>query len=311
MREVDIDQLASIEDLVCEAKWVEASIHLHEVLKEKGIALPPRSDFPTGIGGLDVGGGVAPSVFIARYGPYVNMPEAWIDKDKGTKTGLRALMHARRQRTHFLHYDAPGIGAAVRVALKGSTPGQRVLDPIAQPEELLRTLEETPKQKAEREINALFQADVETTVLPGDIVTQGTTEMVKARGVNTGETPSKHIRHEDGRRSSEVFHNLRAQIWFAIRYRLEKTYEMYLWVTDQGGSEHPLDECIFLPNCDQLKKELAAPTWHEKTNGKIGIERKEDMKARGVPSPDHADALVLTFVPIPQGSMVVRDRRYF
>ncbi len=311
-REVDIDHLASIEDLVCEAKWVEASINLYEVLKDKGIALPSRQDFKIGIGGFDVGAGVAKSVFIARYGPYINAPEAWVDKDKGTGTGQRALMHARRQRTHFLHYDAPGVGIGVHNALKASTPQQRVLDPIAEPAKaaFLET-DETPSERAKREVNALFQADVESTVLPGDAIKAAGMEVVRARGVNTGDAPTKWVRQDDGRRSSEVYFNLRAEIWFAIRHRLEKTYEMYLWLTDQGGSKHPLDECIFLPNCEQLKKELAAPTWHMKTNGKIGIERKEDMKARGVPSPDHADALALTFVPVPPGPRIVKDGRYF
>lgn len=310
-REVDIDHLASIEDLVCESKWIEASIHIRELLRKKGIKLPERETFKVGIGGLDVGAGVAPSVFIARYGPYVNMPEAWIDKDKGTGTGQRALMHARRQRTQYLHYDAPGVGIGVHNSLKNSTPAQRVLDPVAEPEKALPPTNETPQQQSKREVDALFQSDVEDTVLPADVIKAINAEVVRARGVNTGESPAGWVIQDDGRTSKEWFFNLRAEIWFGIRHRLEKTYEMYLWVTNQGGSEHPLDECIFLPNSEQLKKELAAPTWHVKNTGKIGIERKEDMKNRGVPSPDHADALALTFVPLPPGSRIVKDERYF
>jgi hypothetical protein len=47
-------------------------------------------------------------------------------------------------------------------------------------------------------------------------------------------------------------------------------------------------------NDDQLKAELAGPEYSENAQGVI-LERKEDMKARGLGSPDIADALALTF----------------
>ena len=34
-----------------------------------------------------------------------------------------------------------------------------------------------------------------------------------------------------------------------------------------------------------------------KNSGKIQIESKEALKRRGIPSPDHAEAFVLTFAP--------------
>ena len=47
-------------------------------------------------------------------------------------------------------------------------------------------------------------------------------------------------------------------------------------------------------NDEQLKAELAGPEYSENPQG-IVLERKEDMKARGLGSPDIADALALTF----------------
>ena len=47
-------------------------------------------------------------------------------------------------------------------------------------------------------------------------------------------------------------------------------------------------------NDDQLKAELAGPEFSENPQG-IVLERKEDMRARGLGSPDIADALALTF----------------
>lgn len=51
-------------------------------------------------------------------------------------------------------------------------------------------------------------------------------------------------------------------------------------------------------NDDQLKAELIGPEYSENAQG-IVLERKEDMRARGLASPDIADALALTFaVPV-------------
>ena len=47
-------------------------------------------------------------------------------------------------------------------------------------------------------------------------------------------------------------------------------------------------------NDEELKAELAGPEYSENAQG-IVLERKEDMKARGLGSPDIADALCLTF----------------
>ena len=49
-----------------------------------------------------------------------------------------------------------------------------------------------------------------------------------------------------------------------------------------------------LPNDDELVSELAAPIYKYTSSGKIKIESKEEMKKRGIKSPDRADALALT-----------------
>ena len=53
-----------------------------------------------------------------------------------------------------------------------------------------------------------------------------------------------------------------------------------------------------IPNDEQLKAELIGPEYSENAQGII-LERKEDMRARGLGSPDISDALSLTFaVPV-------------
>ena len=43
----------------------------------------------------------------------------------------------------------------------------------------------------------------------------------------------------------------------------------------------------------RLRAELTAPSYRLTSSGKVQIESKDEMRARGVPSPDLADALLL------------------
>lgn len=56
-----------------------------------------------------------------------------------------------------------------------------------------------------------------------------------------------------------------------------------------------LAECGQVPDDLELRSDLAAPTFHFDTRNRILLEKKEDMKRRGLPSPDCGDALSLTF----------------
>lgn len=49
------------------------------------------------------------------------------------------------------------------------------------------------------------------------------------------------------------------------------------------------------PNDDELASQLGSLRWSLNSKGRIQIESKDDMKARGMPSPDRADALMLAF----------------
>ena len=69
--------------------------------------------------------------------------------------------------------------------------------------------------------------------------------------------------------------NLRAELWFSIKD----------WLAGR--------DCR-IPNDDELVAELASPSYKYTSTGKIKIESKEEMKRRGLKSPDKADALALT-----------------
>jgi phage terminase large subunit len=94
----------------------------------------------------------------------------------------------------------------------------------------------------------------------------------------------------DGRTAHEIFLNRRAEMWWTLRQRFERAYEYKV-----EGKKHPIDELISIPNCSQLIAELSLPLKKHTDRGKIKIESKDDMKRRGVKSPDYADALALAF----------------
>ena len=50
-----------------------------------------------------------------------------------------------------------------------------------------------------------------------------------------------------------------------------------------------------LPQDERLAAELTAPMYGYDAQNAVVLERKRDMKKRGVPSPDVADAFALTF----------------
>jgi hypothetical protein len=69
--------------------------------------------------------------------------------------------------------------------------------------------------------------------------------------------------------------NKRAEMWDACREWLE------------GGG--------VIPNEPAIKSDLISPTYSYDPSNRIKLESKDDMKKRGLPSPDVADALVLTW----------------
>ena len=50
-----------------------------------------------------------------------------------------------------------------------------------------------------------------------------------------------------------------------------------------------------IPDEVALKQDLAAPTYRYDAQGRRALESKDELKARGLPSPDLGDALALTF----------------
>ncbi|WP_422366400.1 hypothetical protein [Pelagibius sp.] len=121
--------------------------------------------------------------------------------------------------------------------------------------------------------------------------------------VNTGVPPSER-EWPDGRTSLEMFGNLKAEVWWLCRTALQRTHEHVAFLEGrEGGVEHPVTDLLALPSgdrdSDELCHQMSLVKWGRNERGKIVIEKKEALARRGISSPDHADALMLTFVDPP------------
>jgi phage terminase large subunit len=106
---------------------------------------------------------------------------------------------------------------------------------------------------------------VDVIGLGSGVVDRLAEQNLPVRGVNVAEAPS----------TKKNYLNLRAELWFAVKD----------WLAQR--------DCR-LPNNDELASELAAPQYKYTSSGKIKIESKDEMRKRGIKSPDRADALALT-----------------
>lgn len=75
----------------------------------------------------------------------------------------------------------------------------------------------------------------------------------------------------------DKFRNCRAELWS----------EMRDWLTQEMAVE--------IPDSDELHGDLCNLGYKYDSSGRLLIESKDELKARGMPSPDTADALALTF----------------
>jgi hypothetical protein len=91
----------------------------------------------------------------------------------------------------------------------------------------------------------------------------------------------------------EHYGNLGSELWGQVRDMLEEN--MSNFILGQPGN-------IEIPDDEKLIAQLTTRKWRMGSNGKIYLERKDDMKKRGLSSPDRADAFVLAFANIEKES---------
>lgn len=102
-----------------------------------------------------------------------------------------------------------------------------------------------------------------------------------ARGINVAEAPAI----DDGK-----YLRLRDELWFKARE----------WFAGRACS---------IPDDEALIGELTGPRYRIESSGKLRVEPKDEMKKRGLASPDRADAFCLTFAGDANSSMSDRSRK--
>ena len=69
-------------------------------------------------------------------------------------------------------------------------------------------------------------------------------------------------------------------------------------------------EKVAIPYDEQLRDDLVGPRYRYTSDDKLKVESKNEMRSRGVPSPDSADALCLTFVSSAMSAMTFALTRW-
>jgi hypothetical protein len=64
-----------------------------------------------------------------------------------------------------------------------------------------------------------------------------------------------------------------------------------------------------LPDSESLHSDLTGPGYSYTSDGRLQLESKDNMKKRGMPSPDEGDAIALCFSE-PGGSPVVHNTNF-
>jgi hypothetical protein len=121
-------------------------------------------------------------------------------------------------------------------------------------------------------ISAIESEKPDATVVDGDGLEAGVVDQLRHRGFGTG-LPEFH----GGARAfdADAYFNRRAECWGL----------MAAWL--KAGAQ--------IPDDPELAADLTSPQYGYSSKSQVQLERKEDMKARGLASPDCGDVLAMSF----------------
>lgn len=128
-------------------------------------------------------------------------------------------------------------------------------------------------QVAERVIEFIKSEKPDAVIVDGDGLGAGVVDQIKERGYD-----SRLFEFHGGMKAMDhnAYYNKRAEVWGLMRE----------WL--RNGAE--------IPDDPELASDLTSPEYSNRgDSGVIQLEKKEDMKKRGLASPDCADALAMTF----------------
>jgi hypothetical protein len=208
-------------------------------------------------GALDVADeGIDKNAFAGGHGCSLEYLDEWSGKGDdiyGTVERTHALCGELQY--HAYRYDADGLGAGVRGDARKVN------------EASTRTVEASPFRGSAAVVNP--DKPIPTAV------------------------PDEEQRDKMERTNADMFANYKAQAWWDLRVRFQRTYRAVV-----EGHQYPADELINLsPHIPKLKElcvELSQPTYYLNGAGKVLIDKSPD----GTKSPNLADAVMILFAPI-------------
>lgn len=217
-------------------------------------------------GALDIGDTGDKTAFCVAHGILVESVEAWSGEASDTFASVqRAFRLCDDNGIRLFYYDADGMGALVR-------GDARVINEQ-------RTRELAIEVLPFRGSGAVFEPD---KPIPTAVA-------------------SKAGRDRNERLNKDYFLNAKAQAWWSLRLRFQRT-----WRAVKAGSieGYDPDDLISLdpdmPELQAVTRELSQPTYDENGAGKLFVDKAPD----GTRSPNHADAVMIRFAPRSRGSFL-------
>lgn len=135
-------------------------------------------------------------------------------------------------------------------------------------------VKEDTMQTAGRVVNAIQTFKPEVTQI--DVIGVGAGVFDRLKELGHTVEPFNSSEKPENEEALERFANVRAEAYWGLRERI-------------------INDEIDIPDDEELVGELANLKYKFTSSGKLQIESKEDMKKRGVKSPDIADALMIAF----------------
>ncbi|OCJ20009.1 TerL protein [Serratia sp. 14-2641] len=209
------------------------------------------------IGALDVADeGIDLNAYSMRHGIVLSNLKAWSGKGSDIfATSVKAINLADGDDCDHMLFDEDGLGAGVR-------GDSRVIN-------------------AERAKNGLRKMEV-----------------APFRGSGAVIDPHKLVEPEGERRTDrkngDYFANLKAQSWWALRKRFQKTHRAVTGEIKEYDPDDLISIDPELPEKDKLIVELGQPTYSVNGAGKILVDKAPD----GQRSPNHADTVMICYAPI-------------
>ena len=112
-------------------------------------------------------------------------------------------------------------------------------------------------------------------------------------GFNAGGKVFKPTKKYNGVKQREYFSNIKAQAWWLVADRFRNTYDYIV----NGNTSYDSDDLISIDSnikdLEQLISELIVPRQDFDKAGRVKVESKDDLKKRGIVSPNKADACIM------------------